>query len=185
MSLNKDPSDRSGPHNMWNDLIYLSDGSIPHDIELMNSMRFKTIIDLSGGTSKYRIPENCQYVRIEIDDLCTSDILSVVDEGYVSIDDCVSRKERILIHCAMGASRSATLIICWLMTRQNMSLKDALNYCKKRRHAVRPNNGFFVSLQKLEKDILGRSESMPLDQMAYTIWCLKNPEGDEPSCSIC
>lgn len=178
-----DPSDRSGPHDMWHDLIYLSDGSVPYNIAKMESMKFRTIIDLSGG-QLYEVPEGCKYVRLEIDDLCTADIFSVIDEGYGPIDDCVVMNERCLIHCAMGASRSATLVICWLMTRQKMSLRKALNHCKARRYAVRPNNGFFKQLRHFEKDVLLRPESMPLDDIAYTIWCLKNPSGDPSSCIV-
>jgi hypothetical protein len=179
------PSDRNGPHNMWEGLIFLSDGTVPRNIGLLESMHFETVIDLSGGQT-YNIPKKCKYVRYEIDDTCSADIIPVVGEASEIIDGCVQNQQRILVHCAMGASRSATVVIFWLMTRQHMSLRVALNHCKRKRHAVRPNNGFFLKLREFEKKELRKPDSMPLDEVAYTVWCLKHPTGEEsPSCLVC
>jgi len=57
-----------------------------------------------------------------------------------------------------------------------MSLLDALNHCKRRRPAIRPNNGFFVQLRQLDTKTHGK-ESMPLQPLEYAAWCLRNPEG--------
>jgi protein-tyrosine phosphatase len=41
---------------------------------------------------------------------------------------------RVLVHCAAGVSRSATVVLGYLMARQNMELQAAVEHLK----AVRP-----------------------------------------------
>ena len=51
----------------------------------------------------------------------------------------------------MGRSRSATLIIMYLMYKFNISLKLALQLVKYRRKVVDPNAGFIEQLDKFEQ----------------------------------
>lgn len=59
----------------------------------------------------------------------------------------------ILVHCASGISRSATAILTWLMNPKqgSLSLSDALSSIREYRPSVRPNIGFMMQLQVLEK----------------------------------
>lgn len=57
---------------------------------------------------------------------------------------------KVLVHCLMGISRSATFVAAYLMMKKNMSTKDALFTLRKQRE-VRPNTGFLVQLLQLEE----------------------------------
>merc|ERR1712210_294186 len=65
-----------------------------------------------------------------------------------------SPEARVLVNCWQGASRSATIVLAFLLQHEAMSLQDALKQIKSRRD-VRPNNGFLKQLLRLEK-ILNR-----------------------------
>jgi protein-tyrosine phosphatase len=56
----------------------------------------------------------------------------------------------IYVHCKAGVSRSATVIIAFLMKHQNWTVKQAYEYVKMRRPAISPNIGFMSVLHKLE-----------------------------------
>jgi len=55
----------------------------------------------------------------------------------------------------MGASRSASIVIYYLMKAEKMTLKDAFYHCKALRSIVRPNPRFARDLLKAEREIFG------------------------------
>lgn len=52
-----------------------------------------------------------------------------------------------MVHCFAGVSRSATIVIAFLMQECGMSLKDAYNHVKQKRYFIHPNDGFKRQLQ--------------------------------------
>ncbi|XP_008059709.1 dual specificity protein phosphatase 13 isoform X3 [Carlito syrichta] len=61
---------------------------------------------------------------------------------------------RVLVHCAMGVSRSATLVLAFLMIYENMTLVEAIQMVQAHRN-ICPNSGFLRQLQVLDNR-LGR-----------------------------
>ncbi|NWU96560.1 DS13B phosphatase, partial [Upupa epops] len=67
-----------------------------------------------------------------------------------------SPRGKVLVHCAMGISRSATLVLAFLMICEDMSLADAVQIVCSRR-GICPNTGFLMQLQELDVQ-LGRGK---------------------------
>lgn len=61
---------------------------------------------------------------------------------------------RVLVHCAMGVSRSATIVLAFLMIYENMTLVEAIQKVQTHRD-ICPNSGFLRQLQVLDNR-LGR-----------------------------
>ncbi|XP_076007842.1 dual specificity protein phosphatase 13A-like [Genypterus blacodes] len=59
---------------------------------------------------------------------------------------------RILVHCAVGVSRSASLVLSYLMIHRHYSLLGAINKIKERRW-IFPNRGFLKQLRALEEGL--------------------------------
>jgi protein-tyrosine phosphatase len=66
-------------------------------------------------------------------------------------------KAKLFVHCEVGVSRSATLIIALLMKTEGMSFFDALCLVRSKRFQVLPNIGFASQLQRLEHELQPRS----------------------------
>ena len=64
-----------------------------------------------------------------------------------------------MIHCVLGVSRSASLLIAYLMKYKNMSLKTAYDFVSSKRPCVRPNPGFWRQLTDYEKQRLTSYQS--------------------------
>ena len=77
-------------------------------------------------------------------------------------------KGKVLVHCLMGMSRSATLVIAFLMKSRNKSVLEAfkevyrfqvnirfkkIKFQVKLSRDVRPNDGFIKQLAELDKSI--------------------------------
>lgn len=53
-----------------------------------------------------------------------------------------NNQNRVLVHCAMGRSRSATMVIMYLMRKFEIDWNLALDIVKMRREIIDPNEGF-------------------------------------------
>ena len=58
-----------------------------------------------------------------------------------------------MVNCWQGASRSATVVLAFLMQHHDMDLMTALKMVKTKRD-IRPNNGFLKQLVLLENTLL-------------------------------
>ncbi|TDH02415.1 hypothetical protein EPR50_G00172580 [Perca flavescens] len=56
---------------------------------------------------------------------------------------------QVLVHCTVGVSRSATLVLAYLMIRQNLTLVEAIKTVKDHRGVI-PNRGFLRQLNGLD-----------------------------------
>ena len=68
-----------------------------------------------------------------------------------------SPKGKIFFHCWKGVSRSATMLIAWIMKKYGMTCENAIEYIKQYRPCIEPNIGFHSALLKLE-DTLSKSK---------------------------
>lgn len=169
--------------DMWGDgRIWQSNSAGAHHKEALSARKICRILDLSGG-GDYALPHDCKRVAIALEDHCDTQLSCVLNECFDFIDGAIASDMCILVHCEHGRSRSSACIIAWLMKRQSMTLDSALNHCKQRRSAVRPNNGFFRQLRALDIQCNGR-DSMPLNDVEYSGWCQQYPNGAPKSSAL-
>lgn len=75
-------------------------------------------------------------------------ILNAMDDAILPAGE--TTEHDVLVHCAMGVSRSVTLCAAWIMTRQRRSLQDTMEIIRKARPEALPNMGFIAALRALE-----------------------------------
>eukprot|EP00753_Platysulcus_tardus_P014053 PLAT4005.1.p1 GENE.PLAT4005.1~~PLAT4005.1.p1 ORF type:complete len:188 (+),score=66.76 PLAT4005.1:265-828(+) len=97
------------------------------------------------------------YHRLPLDDDEEEDISAVFEDAFQFIDAALEEEEtRVLVHCRAGMSRSATIVIAWLMKRDAMSLRDAYLHVKLARPLICPNSAFMRALIALERELFGQ-----------------------------
>ena len=57
--------------------------------------------------------------------------------------------DNVLIHCMMGRSRSATVILYYLIKIHDMSLESAIEYLLSKRYVVNPSIKFIENLKNI------------------------------------
>jgi dual specificity MAP kinase phosphatase len=98
--------------------------------------------------------EKYNHMKIQISDTHSQNIEKYFEKTHKFIDEALEKKEKVLVHCFAGISRSATIVISYLMKKNKIDMNTAYNMVKKIRPCVSPNFWFFASLHKFEKEIL-------------------------------
>lgn len=69
----------------------------------------------------------------------------------------------VLVHCAAGASRSATALAAFLMRHLRLPALSCVNYLQSKRSIVNPNSGFLDQLREYEKELVAEGILPPDD----------------------
>jgi protein-tyrosine phosphatase len=81
-------------------------------------------------------------------DLPSSNLLSILDEARTFIQTGLRNNDgAVLVHCAKGISRSASVVIAIVMEEMSLDYGTARNYVFSCRSKIRPNEGFEKQLQ--------------------------------------
>lgn len=120
------------------------------DLESLQKNKISHVLVVGSGLDK-PFPEEIEYHHIEVYDFAAADLISHFEVTSQFIENALLSGGGVLVHCAMGISRSSTIIIAYLMKKQKMTYLDALNFTKKKRTHISPNFGFRKQLQLFEK----------------------------------
>lgn len=116
---------------------------------LINSAQELPKQDISGVES----------IKLFLDDTPYALINVYFDRLADKMHEHLSRGGRVLVHCMLGVSRSASLVLAYLMKYKNMSLKSSYDLVSSRRPCARPNPGFWRQLVDYEKKLLSSYQS--------------------------
>jgi hypothetical protein len=83
---------------------------------------------------------------IEADDDMKFQLNQHFDEAVHWIDEML-RETNVLVHCMAGVSRSATIVIAYLVKKGKLPLKQAIEHTRKKRWIISPNEGFLKQLE--------------------------------------
>lgn len=95
-------------------------------------------------------PGTFDYLNIRVYDDEKTELLKHWDSTFRYIAQVKDRGSKVLVHCKMGISRSASVVIAYAMKAFNMSLEEALNLVKKKRTCIKPNQAFCTQLKTYE-----------------------------------
>ena len=62
----------------------------------------------------------------------------------------IENSKKIYIHCMAGVSRSASIVIAYLMYKEHKNYFQIYTEVKKKRNVIRPNFGFVFQLKYFE-----------------------------------
>lgn len=66
------------------------------------------------------------------------------------MDTYISCGKQVLVNCFAGISRSATIVIAYLMYKNKWGLEDAVSFVRTKRYFINPNYGFLCQLYNLQ-----------------------------------
>ncbi|XP_023022259.1 serine/threonine/tyrosine-interacting protein [Leptinotarsa decemlineata] len=90
------------------------------------------------------------YLTLDIADNVTENIIRFFPKVRQFIDEALSNNCKVLVHGNAGNSRSATLVLAYIMEKYGLTCGEALHYVKEKRASVDPNEGFRAQLIEYE-----------------------------------
>jgi protein-tyrosine phosphatase len=102
----------------------------------------RSVINISSECPVQDLGPMIDYEKINIQDLPTTSIQPYFDRLADRIDKNLQQGIKTLVHCYVGRSRSASVILAYLMKYKQMSLREAFYYLRSRRPIIGPNFGF-------------------------------------------
>ncbi|ETI56246.1 hypothetical protein F442_01121 [Phytophthora nicotianae P10297] len=162
---------KSGTHNLNypNEILegFLFLGNMWHaqSKQVMSHLGITHVVNASLDVGNTFESDGVKYLNVTIKDRPEADIGSYFDAAYRFIESAKRTQHgRVLVHCTQGISRSATLVIMYLMRANNWSLVTAVNFAMASRGVVYPNQGFVKSLM-VEEFRLYKGNSITPDEV--------------------
>lgn len=109
------------------------------------------------GQADSQFPDLFEYKNFEICDHENANISNIFQEAHDFIDHVEQIGGKVLVHCFEGKSRSATLILAYVMLRKNFTLLQAWNALKRAHRRAQPNDGFARILLDLDLKLHGKA----------------------------
>lgn len=111
-----------------------------------------TVINVALEVPK--TPYAKRYVHVSLRDTSSEKINIYFDEIAEIIDKELNEGNKVLVHCFAGISRSASIVIAYIMKKYRWSYSKAYVFVKTKRPIVDPNFGFVVQLYNYGVDVL-------------------------------
>jgi len=155
--------------------LYL--GTIAHaeSREIMAKLNIKHTLSVTSARHRPTIPAGINNKWICLKDRQCEKIITYFPDACDFIEKALARQDEIkgnsdlevqhlqqqppavLIHCIMGASRSVTLVIAYLMWKHKITLQEACNFIGSKCF-IYPNSGFYMQLRIWEKSVLSGAD---------------------------
>lgn len=152
-------------------LLYLGNIKTAQNESELSKLNIKAIICLLP--KKYQIPHDeskFSVLNINTEDKTTCSLSEWAPKTSDFIEEHISKKEAVYVHCAQGISRSTSCVLYYLMTKKNMNLKNSFDLLRSKRNVICPTTGFFSDLVNLDIKLFGKS-SFSLEE--YSLMCME------------
>tara|TARA_B100001093_G_C26838231_1_gene1019326 strand:- start:2438 stop:2944 length:507 start_codon:yes stop_codon:yes gene_type:complete len=127
--------------------IYLGNAFNARDYYNLESKNIGLILNCTEEIPNY-FEDFFEYKKIDIDDVNNANISPYLDEYADLIHNYIKNNDKnILVHCFMGSSRSATIVLAYLIKYQKFTPEKSLEYIKNLRDVVNPNISFYNQLK--------------------------------------
>ncbi|XP_070801188.1 dual specificity protein phosphatase 13B-like [Pituophis catenifer annectens] len=136
--------------------LYLGDAWAARSKSILQSIGITHILNAADGPynintgARYYRDLPIQYYGVQAFDDNSFDISVFFHEAADFIHKALNTAGgKVFVHCAMGLSRSATLVLAYLMIHENLTLVEALKSVDSHR-GICPNTGFLSQLRALD-----------------------------------
>lgn len=146
MSSDHDLPSSVPPCSFIDDKLYLGGRDAAEDESLIKGFQITHILTVDIFPLKLNWDNNCELMFVKADDIPEEDLLTHFEETCKFIEEG-RNAGGCLVHCYFGVSRSATLVIAYIMRKYSLNFEQALRKVKEKRACVGPNPGFTYQLR--------------------------------------
>jgi predicted protein tyrosine phosphatase len=152
----------SPPHNHNHDHIseilprlYISDLQTAEDAALLSSVGITHVLSAIPGHVALPPTLTAHAAQVPLHDAPFAELAAHLPRTtrYITRALHSSPDARVLVHCAMGTSRSVAVVCGYLIATYGLQPSQALEHVKARRAAAAPNRGFIDQLHEYHRSL--------------------------------
>ena len=128
------------------DNIYLGSAYNVSSLETLNKFDIKKVLNVTKEIP-CMYPDEFEYKSIQVKDTRDSFLANHLEEAYEFLTNDPTKN--LIVHCYMGSSRSATIVIYYIMKKYGKSYSQALEFVREKRSCVNLNKNFAGELETL------------------------------------
>ena len=140
--------------------LYISDTYAASNFTLLRDKKITHILICAVELSEY-FPEDFIYKKLDLKDDFAFNISYFFDESFQFIHDARTQGGRVLVHCFQGKSRSASIVIAYLISEFKLSYRKALRKTRQAHPGTGPNIGFTEQLKAFGNKIKAEKKRNP------------------------
>ncbi|MEE6473846.1 hypothetical protein FKM82_010191 [Ascaphus truei] len=134
--------------------LFLGNEQDAQDLEKMQRMSIGYVVNVTTHLPLYHYEKGIfNYKRLPATDSNKQNLRQYFEEAFEFIEEAHQCGKGLLIHCQAGVSRSATIVIAYLMKHTRMTMTDAYKFVKGKRPIISPNLNFMGQLLEFEEDL--------------------------------
>ena len=134
--------------NYVTDRLYIGDAIDAGDAKTYEQIT--TVINLSWCANRHT-DKITTYIDLPIADHPDQNLLTYHFDHLSSIIDFSIKTGAVFVYCMMGMSRSAAIVLAYLMKVKKMTYSDSYSLLKAVRPVICPNPGFVAQLLRYER----------------------------------
>lgn len=132
------------------EFLFLGDFSAALSEQIIEEFGIKHVVQLF----EVEPPECVERLLIPIRGGKTTDIQPVLKKALGYISRAIGQKQTVLVHCKHGRNRSASIVIAYLMAKNQWDFETAYSYVYKKRPILRIKPKVIELLKKASLDEL-------------------------------
>lgn len=128
--------------------LYLGNYDTARTKEVLDKYKITHIL-ICGKYMEKHFEDSFGYLQLDLEDIIEEDITRFFEVCY----NFIQNSGRVFIHCNAGVSRSPSIVISYIMKKNNVSFKEAYEYVKSCRPCIFPNESFVEQLKSYEAQL--------------------------------
>ncbi|THU53350.1 hypothetical protein C4D60_Mb10t13470 [Musa balbisiana] len=146
--------DGDGDVSRVDDHVYLGGDSVARDRAALRRHGITHVLNCAGAACPDHFRGELAYRTLWLRDSPAEDLAPVLYDAFDFLERArAAPRGRALVHCRRGASRSAALVVAYLMWRRALPFDDALRAVRAVRPSVDPNLGFAAQLLRCQRRV--------------------------------
>ncbi|KAJ0180045.1 hypothetical protein K1T71_004636 [Dendrolimus kikuchii] len=160
--------------------LYLGNSTNSEDCDALARHNIKYVLNVTPDLPNTFEAEGCgiNYLKIPIADHWSQNLAVHFPQAIRFIEEAMSARCGVLVHCVAGVSRSVTVTLAYLMQRHRLCLRDAFELVRSRKTDIAPNFHFMRQLHSFERDLGLHEHSASLSKVLEELGAREPPAPD-------